>query len=59
MLAGNDPVWNVDHNRFVEGRTDFCVVYDGRLYMFTEAATLARFRQDPKRYAATVQQTAY
>ena len=60
VLSGGDPVWSVDGNRFVEGKTDFCVVYDGRLYMFVEAATLARFRQAPKRYAAAAaQQTVH
>jgi YHS domain-containing protein len=59
VLSGNDPVWSVDRSRFVGGKTDFCVVYDGRLYMFAEAATLARFRQDPKHYAAAVQQAVY
>ncbi len=34
------------------GQTDYCAVYDGRLYMFSSPDTLARFRQDPRRYAS-------
>ena len=50
--SGNDPVLTVDENRRESGQTDHCVIYDGRLYMFASAATVARFKQDPRRYAA-------
>jgi YHS domain-containing protein len=50
-LSGLDPVASVDEGRPVAGQTDHCVVYDGRLYMFSTPGNLARFRQDPKRYA--------
>ncbi len=50
-LSGLDPVASVDEGRPVAGQTEHCVVYDGRLYMFATPENLARFRQDPKRYA--------
>jgi YHS domain-containing protein len=49
--AGYDPVLVVEGNRFIAGKTDFCVNYDGRLYVFSSAVTLARFQRDPTRYA--------
>ncbi|NMC19960.1 MAG: hypothetical protein GYA33_06015 [Thermogutta sp.] len=51
VLSGLDPVMLTQGER-KDGLTDYCVVYDGRLYMFSSAATLARFRQSPRRYAA-------
>lgn len=59
VLSGMDPVLAVDENREVLGQTECCVVYDGRLYMFSGAYSLARFRQNPKRYASAVHQSAY
>ncbi|GAB4137238.1 hypothetical protein [Thermopirellula anaerolimosa] len=49
-LSGLDPVALMQGER-KDGLTDYCVVYDGRLYMFSSAATLARFRQSPRQYA--------
>ncbi len=49
--GGYDPVLVIEGNRFITGKTDFCVNYDGRLYTFSSAATLARFQGDPTRYA--------
>lgn len=51
VLSGLDPVMLMQGER-KDGLTDYCVVYDGRLYMFSSAATLARFRQSPRQYAA-------
>jgi YHS domain-containing protein len=48
--SGNDPVLAVDGNRRVPGQTDYCVIYDGQLYMFANSATLARFKMNPERY---------
>jgi YHS domain-containing protein len=59
VFAGSDPVLAVDENRQVPGRTDFCVVYDGRLFMFSGAYSLSRFRQEPNRYTAAAQPTRY
>ena len=50
MYSGHDPVMVVDGNRHVQGKTDYCVTYKGRLYMFSSQVTLERFQQDPKRY---------
>jgi YHS domain-containing protein len=50
MFSGEDPVLIVDGQRHVRGQTDYCVAYNGRLYMFSGAATLARFQTDPQRY---------
>lgn len=53
---GRDPVLLVDQGALSEGRIDHCVVYDGRLYMFSSAASLARFRQNPQHYARIASQ---
>jgi len=50
--GGVDPVLAVEENRHMPGRTDYCVVYDGRLYLFSSAESLARFHQNPKKYAS-------
>lgn len=49
--SGHDPVLVVDANRYVPGRADYCMAYGGRLYMFSSSVTLARFQDEPKRYA--------
>ncbi len=59
VMGGNDPVLSVDENSSVPGQTEFCVVYDGRLYMFSDAGTLARFHQNPKRYSSVATRAAY
>jgi len=48
--GAHDPVLLVDGDRRVPGHTDYCVIYDGQLYMFSSAATLARFKEGPQRY---------
>jgi YHS domain-containing protein len=50
--AGQDPVLVVEAARHIPGKTDYCVNYDGRLYTFSSAVTLARFQRDPERYAS-------
>ncbi|MCS7306526.1 MAG: YHS domain-containing protein [Thermoguttaceae bacterium] len=52
VAGGIDPVVAVEENRHLPGRTDYCVVYDGRLYLFSSPETLARFHQNPKKYAS-------
>jgi len=56
VCNGRDPVLLVDQGALSEGRIDHCVVYDGRLYMFSSAASLARFRQNPQHYARIASQ---
>lgn len=51
-FGGNDPVLAVEEGRSQPGVIDHCVNYDGRLYMFSTAENLTRFRDDPKRYGA-------
>ena len=48
--SGHDPVVVVDGRRHVGGDTDYCVIYEGRLYMFSSSVTLERFRKHPERY---------
>ena len=52
--SGNDPVLTVDQRRATAGRTDFCVTYDGRLFMFAREETLQKFLKDPRRYLKVV-----
>ncbi|RMG01331.1 MAG: hypothetical protein D6741_05335 [Planctomycetota bacterium] len=59
VLSGLDPVAFLDGQQSTAGVTDYCVVYDGRLYMFSSADHLARFRQNPSRYAAIARRTMY
>lgn len=59
ILSGLDPVLAVDCQREVPGSTEFCVVYDGRLYMFSSAESVARFRQDPAHYSVAASQPLY
>lgn len=59
VLNGLDPVAYFDQGHSVEGKTEHCVVYDGRLYMFSSIQSLARFRQDPQRYARAALSAAH
>ncbi len=59
VMGGLDPVLAVDENQSAVGETEFCVVYDGRLYMFSTATSLARFHRAPKKYAATAARGTY
>ncbi len=52
--AGFDPVLLVESRRQVEGKTDYCVTYEDRLYMFSSPDTLARFQEQPQRYTSAV-----
>ncbi len=50
--SGNDPVLAVEAGRTVPGQSAFCATYNGRLYMFSSAATQAEFNRNPQRYEA-------
>jgi YHS domain-containing protein len=50
MFSGEDPVFLVDGQCHVQGKTDYCVVYENRLYMFSSEDTLVRFQHNPGRY---------
>jgi YHS domain-containing protein len=51
--GGNDPVLAAEGNPNVPGKNDYCVACEGKLYLFSGAATLERFRQNPRRYSET------
>jgi YHS domain-containing protein len=59
VLSGLDAVLAVDHRQEVPGSTEFCVVYDGRLYTFSGPESVARFRETPSRYAVVARQPLY
>ena len=50
--AGNDPVLAAEQNVKAAGKCEFSTLCDGRVYLFSSAETLARFRQNPSRYVA-------
>ncbi|HBO43219.1 MAG TPA: hypothetical protein DD670_04650 [Planctomycetaceae bacterium] len=58
VLAGRDPVLAATSGDLVPGRTEMCVVYDGRLFMFSSKATLAAFNDDPERFTAELEKPA-
>jgi len=49
-LSGCDPVLRASDVGRVAGRTQTCVIYEGRLFMFSCQATLDKFRQEPEQY---------
>ena len=49
--SGNDPVLAVDEHRTAPGQATCCATYNGRLYMFSNAATQSQFNRNPQRYA--------
>ncbi len=55
--SGTDPVTLLE-GQPQPGQTDYCAVYDGRLYMFSSPQTLAQFRQNPRRYAGLLPQAS-
>ncbi|NLE37870.1 MAG: hypothetical protein GX621_07585 [Pirellulaceae bacterium] len=58
VLAGRDPVLAATSGDLVPGRTEMCVIYDGRLFMFSSKATLAAFNEDPERFAGELAKPA-
>jgi YHS domain-containing protein len=49
--SGNDPIIAAEEDRQVAGKIDHSAIYRGRLYLFSSSATLAQFREEPRRYA--------
>ena len=45
--AGVDPIVALVGGGMVDGRTDMCAVYHGRLYMFSSQESLEQFRANP------------
>ena len=53
VFSGNDPVLAMDNQIVAPGRRETGVFGpDGRVYLFADEASLAKFNQNPKRYAA-------
>lgn len=50
VLSGYDPVAAANGGGQVKGQTETCVIYEGRLFMFSSQATLTQFRQNPKQF---------
>jgi YHS domain-containing protein/thiol-disulfide isomerase/thioredoxin len=49
--SGDDIVWLVDHGRSVPGTRNHGVFYLGKVFLFSDETTLAKFRSNPKHYA--------
>jgi len=56
--AGRDVVQQVEARRQVAGSIRHAVFFDGGLYLFSDAMSLARFRRSPTRYAAAAARSA-
>ena len=57
-LGGDDVVHRLDSGRRVPGSIRHAVFYDGGLYLFGDATTLARFLKSPTRFAITASRPA-
>jgi YHS domain-containing protein len=58
VQSGNDVVLAAEENRTVPGNVNHSAVWHGRLYLFSNSASLAAFQKDPPRYAKRVRQVA-
>jgi thiol-disulfide isomerase/thioredoxin/YHS domain-containing protein len=59
VMSGIDPVLALDNQIVVPGKREFGVFgADRRIYLFADEASLKRFEQNPKRYAAEAIQAA-
>jgi protein disulfide-isomerase len=56
VCRGHDPVLVLDQNQAVQGRREFGIFFNGRIYLFANEATRAQFEQNPKRYSAEIMQ---
>ena len=54
VCKGQDPLYLLQQNRQVDGRTDFCVIYGKKLYLFSSAVTMKQFRDNPKQFARQI-----
>ena len=55
VISGYDPVQLTEHRQLVDGRREYGVTYQGRIYLFASEATLNRFYQSPGKYESTVE----
>lgn len=56
VFSGMDPVMLLDQNKVVEGSRKFGFEYRGAFYLFSNAATMNQFKNEPDKYAAGVRQ---
>jgi YHS domain-containing protein len=56
MQSGNDVVLAMEENRTVPGSVAHSATWHGRVYLFSNSATLAAFQEDPARYATATRQ---
>jgi len=54
VAAGCDCILLLEHSQQVPGKREHGVFFGGRVYLFSSEETLARFSQDPRRYAAAI-----
>ena len=57
IASGHDPVLALDTGRHVDGRREFGVFFDGRIYLFAAQESRTQFESNPDRYTAEVIQT--
>jgi len=57
-LAGNDVVIAVEDGRHVSGHRKHGVFFGGKVYLFTDEASLAKFSKNPNHYASRAVQSA-
>ena len=55
-LSGDDPVIKFDQAQTVIGQRQFGTFYNNRIYLFSGAESLARFKENAERYAVEVRQ---
>ena len=51
VMSGNDPVAAIDHNQEVQGKRQFGVFYNRRIYLFADPASKDLFSRSPERYS--------
>jgi YHS domain-containing protein len=56
MLSGYDPVAYLEQGKMVDGRRQCGIVHDGKMYLFTDEASLQRFCEAPDRFTGGVRQ---
>lgn len=56
VLAGNDVVVALESGQTVPGRREHGVYFGNRIYLFAAEQSLAKFQQQPDRYAGAAQQ---
>jgi thiol-disulfide isomerase/thioredoxin/YHS domain-containing protein len=56
VLSGRDPVWAFDKGQMLDGRREFGIFFENRIYLFSGNETLDAFRQNPRRYVEEVRQ---